>query len=145
MTNFATYIDSANDRAPIAQRGHAKQKRRDLRLVGLGLVITRDGGIPLVSHAYAGNKPDVTQFSTVIDTLAARHAAVAQHAGEAGGRETRRWCSTLARTQPRQLRAPRPHPGWAFRGVAAPIGPARTCWRCRATDRRRRPRPVPRA
>ena len=23
MTNFATYIDSANDRAPIAQRGHA--------------------------------------------------------------------------------------------------------------------------
>jgi transposase len=27
MTNFATYIDSANDRAPIAQRGHAKQKR----------------------------------------------------------------------------------------------------------------------
>jgi hypothetical protein len=27
MTNFATYIDSANDRAPIAQRGKAKQKR----------------------------------------------------------------------------------------------------------------------
>jgi len=27
MTIFATYIDSANDRAPIAQRGHAKQKR----------------------------------------------------------------------------------------------------------------------
>ncbi len=40
MTNFATYIDSANDRAPIAQRGHAKQKRRDLRLVGLGLVVS---------------------------------------------------------------------------------------------------------
>ncbi len=34
MTNFATYIDSANDRAPIAQRDHAKQKRRDLRLGG---------------------------------------------------------------------------------------------------------------
>ena len=40
MTNFATYIDSANDRAPIAQRGHAKQKRTDLRLVGLGLVVS---------------------------------------------------------------------------------------------------------
>src|SRR5664279_3421545 len=26
MTNFATFIDSANDRAPIAKRGHAKQK-----------------------------------------------------------------------------------------------------------------------
>ena len=52
MTNFATFIDSGNDRAPIAQRGHAKQKRTDLRLVGLGLVVTRDGGIPLVGHAY---------------------------------------------------------------------------------------------
>ena len=45
MTNFATFIDSANDRAPIAQRGHAKQKRNDLRLVGLALVVTRDGAI----------------------------------------------------------------------------------------------------
>ena len=35
MTNFATFIDSANERAPIAQRGKAKQKRTDLRLVGL--------------------------------------------------------------------------------------------------------------
>src|SRR6266545_3297818 len=43
MTNFATYIDSGNERAPIAQRGKAKQKRVDLRLVGLGLVVTRDG------------------------------------------------------------------------------------------------------
>src|SRR5882757_8643404 len=58
MTNFATFIDSANPKAPIAQRGKAKQKRSDLRLVGLGLVVSRDGGIPLVSHAYAGNKPD---------------------------------------------------------------------------------------
>lgn len=46
MTNFATYIDSTNTNAPIAVRGKAKQKRTDLRLVGLGLVVTRDGGIP---------------------------------------------------------------------------------------------------
>jgi transposase len=50
MTNFATYIDSADERAPIAQRGHAKQKRNDLRLVGLDLVVTTDGGILLVGH-----------------------------------------------------------------------------------------------
>jgi hypothetical protein len=68
MTNFATYIDSANDRAPIAQRGKAKQKRADLRLVGLGLVISVDGGIPLVSHAYAGNRHDSTQFPDVIES-----------------------------------------------------------------------------
>ena len=29
-----TYIASTNDRSPIAQRGHAKSKRHDLRLVG---------------------------------------------------------------------------------------------------------------
>jgi transposase len=77
MTNFATYIDTANGKAPIAQRGKAKQKRADLRLVGLGLVVTRDGGIPLLSHAYPGNRPDVTQFTTMIDELCARHAALA--------------------------------------------------------------------
>lgn len=81
MTNFATFIDTGNTRAPIAQRGKAKQKRADLRLVGLGLVVSRDGGIPLVSLAYPGNKPDVTQFATVIDLLEARHAAVFEHSG----------------------------------------------------------------
>jgi transposase len=73
MTNFATFIDSSNDRAPIAQRGKAKQKRTDLRLVGLGLVVTRDGGIPLVSHAYPGDRPDVTQFTAVVEELIARY------------------------------------------------------------------------
>jgi transposase len=77
MTNFATYIDSGNGRAPIAQRGHAKQKRRDLRLVGLGLIVSTDGGIPLVSHAYAGDRPDVTQFPRLVEELAARFTALA--------------------------------------------------------------------
>lgn len=73
MTNFATFIDSANSRAPIAQRGKAKQKRFDLRLVGLALVVTADGAIPLVSHAYPGDRPDVTQFGAVIEALLARY------------------------------------------------------------------------
>ncbi len=82
MTNFATYIDSANDRAPIAQRGHAKQKRTDLRLVGLGLVVSTDGGIPLVSHAYAGDRPDVTQFPHIVKELVARFSMLAENVGE---------------------------------------------------------------
>jgi len=82
MTNFATFIDTGNARAQVAQRGKAKQKRTDLRLVGLGLVVTRDGGIPLLSRAYPGNKPDVTQFPEMIKTLAARHAALAAAAGQ---------------------------------------------------------------
>jgi transposase len=81
MTNFATFIDTGNARAPIAQRGKAKQKRADLRLVGLGLVVTRDGGVPLLSHAYPGNKPDVTQFPAMIDQLRGRYQAVCDTAG----------------------------------------------------------------
>src|SRR5713101_4101892 len=76
MTNFATFIDTGNGKAPIAQRGKAKQKRADLRLVGLGLVVTRDGGIPLTWHAYPGDRPDVTQFPAMTDQLLAQHQAV---------------------------------------------------------------------
>jgi transposase len=82
MTNFATYIDSSNDRAPIAQRGKAKQKRNDLRLVGLGLVISTDGGIPLVSHAYGGNRHDSSQFPDVIGEAVQRFEEIDQ--GEDG-------------------------------------------------------------
>ena len=83
MTNFATFIATANDKAPVAQRGKAKQKRADLRLVGLGLVVTRDGGIPLAWHAYPGDRPDVTQFPTMIDQLRGQYQAITTTAGHA--------------------------------------------------------------
>ena len=85
MTNFATFIDTGNDKAPVAQRGKAKQKRSDLRLVGLGLVVTRDGGIPLTWHAYPGDRPDVTQFATMIGQLRTQYEAIAAAAGASGG------------------------------------------------------------
>jgi transposase len=77
MTNFATFIATGNGKAPVAQRGKAKQKRSDLRLVGLGLVVSRDGGIPLTWHAYPGDRPDVTQFATMIGQLAGQYDAIA--------------------------------------------------------------------
>lgn len=76
MTNFATFIDTGNRKAPVAQRGKAKQKRSDLRLVGLGLVVTRDGGIPLTWHAYPGDRPDVTQFPAMVDQLRGQYEAI---------------------------------------------------------------------
>src|ERR1035437_2666488 len=85
MTNFATFIDTGNAKAPIAQRGKAKQKRTDLRLVGLGLVVTRDGGIPLTWHAYPGDRPDVTQFAAMIDQLRGRYEAITAAAGVPSG------------------------------------------------------------
>ena len=81
MTNFATFIATANGKAPIAQRGKAKQKRYDLRLAGLGLVVSRDGGIPLTWHAYPGDRPDVTQFPAMITQLRGRYEAVCAAAG----------------------------------------------------------------
>ena len=85
MTNFASFIDSGNDKAPVAQRGKAKQKRSDLRLVGLGLVVTRDGGIPLTWHAYPGDRPDVTQFPAMIDQLLRQYQAVCAAAAVSDG------------------------------------------------------------
>ena len=81
MTNFATYIDTGNGKAPVAQRGKARQKRTDLRIVGLGLVVTRDGGIPLTWHAYPGDRPDVTQFATMISQLRSQYEAITAAAG----------------------------------------------------------------
>ena len=78
MTNFATFVGSANTRNQLAQRGYAKQKRFDLRLVGVGLVVTADGGVPVLHHAYQGNHPDVTQFSAVIEELVVRFGRLAQ-------------------------------------------------------------------
>ena len=67
--DFATYIDTTMTRRR-SRSAARKQKRTDLRLVGLGMVVTRNGGVLLVWHAYPGNRPDVTQFPALIDHLA---------------------------------------------------------------------------
>jgi transposase len=81
MTNFATWVDSANARNRIAQRGKSKQHRADLRLVGLGLIVSTDGGVPLVAHPYPGNRPDVTQFSALVGELLGRWEGLAADDG----------------------------------------------------------------
>ena len=88
MTNFATFIATAIEKAPVARRGKAKQKRSDLRIVGLGLVVTRDGGIPLTWHAYPGDKPDVTQFPAMIDQLRRQYEAICAAAGHPASEDT---------------------------------------------------------
>jgi transposase len=73
-TNFATFIDSANARNTIAQRGHPKGGRRDLRLVGLALCVALDGNIPLCHQTYEGNRNDTTQFPEAIELIKTRLA-----------------------------------------------------------------------
>src|SRR5260370_1163541 len=53
------------------------QNRAALRLVGLGLVVTRDGGIPRTWHASPGDRPDVTQFAAMIGQLRRQYEAIA--------------------------------------------------------------------
>jgi transposase len=50
-------------------------------LVGLGLVATRDGGVPLLSRVYAGNCTDVTQFTPMVEELARRYATAVDRPG----------------------------------------------------------------
>jgi hypothetical protein len=106
MTNFATWIDSNNERARIARRGHFKQKRSDLRIVGLGLVVSTDGAVPLVSHAYPGNKPDVTQFPVMVAQLVGRFEVLFDdgdelYQGERGRPRARRMLTEIDPTQRR--------------------------------------------
>lgn len=75
-TNFFTFIDTHNARNQIAQRGHNKQKRVDLRQVGLALLTTNDFQIPLFHQAYRGNIPDVQNFPDVARELLRRHKAI---------------------------------------------------------------------
>jgi transposase len=71
-TNFYTYIATTNTHCTIAQRGKNKQKRSDLRQVGMALVVTREDLIPLFHHSYRGNMNDTVVFKTVIGSIKQR-------------------------------------------------------------------------
>lgn len=68
-TNFFTYIDSTNLRCTIARRGKNKQKRYDLRQIGLAMIVTREDMIPVFHHTYQGNINDAVIFKTVIEKI----------------------------------------------------------------------------
>ena len=74
-TNFFTYIDTATP-ALLAQRGHSKQKRSDLKIVGLSLMVSPDHSVPLFHEAYPGNTNDAKQFSRVVERLKDRYASL---------------------------------------------------------------------
>ena len=76
-TNFHTYIASTNTRNGLAQRGHNKQGRHDLRQVGLCCVRDGESGLSLCHHVYPGNVTDTEEFPVALERiqrLLARHA-----------------------------------------------------------------------
>jgi transposase len=68
-TNFYTYIASSNTRNQLAQRGHNKQGRHNLRQVGLSYVLDGEHGLSLCHHVYPGNVADVEEFSTALTRI----------------------------------------------------------------------------
>lgn len=71
-TNFYTYIHTTNAHCSVAQRGKNKQKRYDLRQVGLALVVTKEDMIPLFHQTYQGNLNDVTVFADLMGKIRER-------------------------------------------------------------------------
>lgn len=71
-TNFYTFINSTNTHCTIPKRGKNKQKRGDLRQVGLALAVTEEHYIPLLHHSYQGNMNDSTVFGEIIASIKTR-------------------------------------------------------------------------
>jgi len=76
-TNFETFIDTQTQ-SELAQRGHAKSKRMDLRILGLALLVSTDFHVPLLSHLYPGNQNDASMFGSVTETLVSRYRQFAK-------------------------------------------------------------------
>jgi transposase len=68
-TNFYTWTASTNQRNRLAQRGHNKQGRHNLRQVGLSYVLDGDNGISLCHHVYAGNVADVDELPIALQRI----------------------------------------------------------------------------
>ena len=71
-TNFDTHIATTTP-GDLAQRGHAKSKRSDLRVVGLAALVSETGHVPLLHRTYPGNAADQTVLVTCLEALGKLH------------------------------------------------------------------------
>jgi len=74
-TNFDTHIATLTP-GELAQRGHAKSKRKDLRVVGLGVLVSETGHVPLLYRSYNGNGSDQAVLAACLGGLAQLHEAL---------------------------------------------------------------------
>lgn len=71
-TNFFTFIASTNAHCKLPARGRNKQRRHDLRQLGVALLCTRRDAIPLTHQMYGGNVPDARSFAEVLPLIRQR-------------------------------------------------------------------------
>ena len=62
---------STNTRNTLAQRGHNKQGRHNLRQVGLSYVLDGDNGLSLCHHVYPGNVADADELPAALERIVA--------------------------------------------------------------------------
>jgi transposase len=74
-TNFDTHIATLTP-GQLPQRGHAKSKRSDLRVVGLGLLVSETGHVPLLYRTYPGNGSDQGVLEACLEGLKRLHQAL---------------------------------------------------------------------
>lgn len=74
-TNFFTYIDTMQP-CKTARRGRSKEKRNDLQVVGLSLMVSPDCSIPLLHETYPGNRSDSKEFTIMMKALKARYEKI---------------------------------------------------------------------
>jgi transposase len=79
-TNFDTHIATTTS-GELARRGHAKSKRADLRVVGLGVLASETGHVPLLHKVYPGNGSDQAVLESCLDGLSKLHDALDQGEG----------------------------------------------------------------
>ena len=90
-TNFDTHIATTTS-GDLARRGHAKSKRSDLRVVGLAILVSETGHVPLLHRTYPGNGSDQAVLGSCLDALGKLHDTL-DHAEQ----RTRPACRTLVR------------------------------------------------
>jgi transposase len=76
LSNFFTYIASTNKHCTLPQRGKNKQKRIDLRQLGLLLLVSRRDHLPLLHKIYQGNLQDRTIFKEYFHQMVQRFKAL---------------------------------------------------------------------
>lgn len=74
-TNFDTPIATTTP-GTLARRGHAKSKRRDLRVVGLAVLVSETGHVPLLHRTYPGNGSDQEVLGSCLEALGKLHGAL---------------------------------------------------------------------
>jgi transposase len=90
-TNFDTHI-ATTTAGELARRGKAKSHRSDLRVVGLAVLVSETGHVPLLHRAYPGNGSDQAVLGDCLQALGQLHEAL-----DSGRAPSRRGSRTLVR------------------------------------------------